>query len=149
VRFAPFQRTIDPLTKPLPVAVRVNAEPPAEIELGDRLVSDGTGLPPDDPIVNVWPFEMPPPGVGFWTVTVAVPALATSAAAIAAVKRVGETKVVVRAVPFQRTVELGTKFVPLTVNVKAALPALVEFGAKLETVGAGFVPSKLVREKLS
>jgi hypothetical protein len=36
-------------------------------------------------IVNVWALEVPPPGVAFTTVTEAVPAVAMSAAVIAAV----------------------------------------------------------------
>ena len=62
------------------------------------------------------------------TVTIAVPAVATSAAVIAACKLVLETKVVVRAFPFHRTVEEETKLDPVTVNVKAALPTGAELG---------------------
>ena len=46
-----------------------------------------------------------------------VAAVATSAAAIAAVSWVALTKVVVRAAPFQRTLEPLTKLVPVTVSV--------------------------------
>ena len=57
-------------------------------------------------IVNVWPDEVPPPGVGLVIVTVAVPALAISAAVIEAVNVVALTNVVVFAEPFQLITEL-------------------------------------------
>ena len=44
---------------------------------------------------------------------------------------------VVRLLPFQRTTEPETKFVPVTVKVKAALPALIEDGLKLLSFGTG------------
>jgi hypothetical protein len=43
-RFPPFHWTTEPLTKPLPLMVSVNANPPAVAELGLRLVVTGTGL---------------------------------------------------------------------------------------------------------
>ena len=61
--------------------------------------------------LKVCGFEVPPPGVGFTTVMEAVPAVAMSAAGTVAVSCVEETKVVVREVAPQRTVEVETKFV--------------------------------------
>src|SRR5207247_3518824 len=81
-----------------------------------------TCRPPPPAIVNVRPFEVPPPD-GFITVTVAEPAVATSLAPMAALSCVAPTKVVARAAPFHCTVEPATKFVPLTVRVNAPLPA--------------------------
>src|SRR5439155_15416257 len=66
-------------------------------------------------IVNVWAFEMPPPGVGLNTVTCAVPAVTMSAAAIAAVNCAAEAKAVVRLAPFHLTTAPLTKFEPFTV----------------------------------
>src|SRR2546422_9328174 len=60
-------------------------------------------------MVNTSALEVPPPGVGENTVTDAVPAVARSAAVTAAVSRVALTNVVVRAAPFQRTLEPLTK----------------------------------------
>lgn len=57
-------------------------------------------------MVNVEADDVPPPGVGFKTVTCAVPALAMSAAVIAACNCVELTKVVGRAVWFHCTVEV-------------------------------------------
>ena len=68
-------------------------------------------------IVNVSAFDVPPPGVGFTTVTDAVPTAATLAAGTIAVSCVEETNVVTRAEPFHLTVEVATMLVPLTVRV--------------------------------
>jgi len=65
-------------------------------ELGlSNVMAGGGGL-----IVTVAAEEVPPPGAGVETVTLAVPAVAMSAALIAAVRLVVETKVVVRVLPF-------------------------------------------------
>ena len=48
-----------------------------------------------------------------------------------------ETKVVGRSLPFQRTTELLTKFVPVMVRVNPPLPATVVAGLMLLIVGAG------------
>ena len=73
--------TTAPETKLLPFTVSVNAEPPTVAELGERVLIAGTGLL----IVKVWALEVPPPGEGLNTVTLAVPAVAMSAARIEAV----------------------------------------------------------------
>ena len=65
----------------------------------------------------------PPPGAGFVTVTLTVPAVDTSVAAIAAVTCVALTNVVGSAFVPKFTTEVATKFVPLTVNVKPVPPA--------------------------
>ncbi len=87
--------------------------------------------------MKVWVFEVPPPGEEFTTVTEAISALAISAALIAAVRDEEETNVVEREAPFQFTVELATKFVPLTVRVNDEPPADVEPGLKEVVVGTG------------
>ena len=84
MRFAPFHWTMEPLIKPVPLTVSINAEPPAVAETGLRLVVVGKGLL-ITLIVKVCAFEVPPPGAGVNTVTVAIPAVAMSAASIAAV----------------------------------------------------------------
>jgi hypothetical protein len=50
---------------------------------------------------------------------------------------VEETKVVVRAEPFQFTFDVERKFVPFTVRVNWALPAVVELGLIEVVVGIG------------
>ena len=89
--------------------------------------------------MNVNALETPPPGVGVETVNIAVPAVAMSAAVIAACKLVLETKVVERALPFHWTAEEETKLVPVTVNVNPALPATAELGLREETEGTGLL----------
>ena len=98
------------------------------------MMTGGWGL-----IVNVTEFEVPPPGAGLTTVTDAVPAVATFAAGTLAVSWVDETNVVIRATPFQLTVEVETKLVPFTVKVNLALPAAVEVGLIELMVGTGLL----------
>jgi hypothetical protein len=81
--------------------------------------------------------EVPPPGMGFVTVTAGVPTEAMAAAGIAAVNCVELTNVVVRAVPPKVTIEPAMKFVPLIVSVKAAAPTGAVFGEIVAIVGAG------------
>ena len=82
--------------------------------------------------------EVPPPGVGLNTVTEAVPEAARSLAGILAVSWVALTKVVVRLPPFHRTVEVGTKPLPVTVRVKAGPPLTAPLGESDVRTGAGF-----------
>jgi hypothetical protein len=79
-------------------------------------------------MVNVSAPEVPPAGVGVNTVTEAVPAVAMSLAGTAAVNCVALSGVVTSATPFHFTVEVLMKFVPVTVRVKPAPPAVAEEG---------------------
>ena len=90
-------------------------------------------------MVNVCALDVPPPGVGFTTVTEAVPGDATSAAVTVAVSCVEETNVVASVVAFHFTVEVETKLVPVTVNVKSMLPAVTQFGLIEVVVGSPFL----------
>src|SRR5262245_673689 len=81
--------------------------------------------------------EVPPPGAGVNTVTWAVPTFATSAAEMAAVRRVAVTNVVGRSAPFQRTIEAAMKLLPSTPSVKAPVPAGARFGVSALSPGAG------------
>ena len=78
VRSDPFHRTTDPETNPEPLTVSVKARPPAVALDGESEVIDGAGLL----MVNVAPLDVPPPGAGLNTVTVAVPVVAISLARI-------------------------------------------------------------------
>ena len=133
----PFHRTTDVMTKFVPVVVSVKAAPPAVALLGEMELSVGTGLVAV--IVNVCAVEVPPPGVELKTVTCAVPVEAMSLARIAACSCVLLTNVVVRLLAFQRTTEETTKFVPVTVSVKAPLPAAALLGEIELSVGAGLL----------
>ena len=90
-------------------------------------------------IVKVRALDVPPPGAGLKTVTLAAPALAMSEAKMLAVSCVLLTKVVVRFALFHRTIDPLTKFVPLTVSVNPAPPATALLGFKLLSVGTGLM----------
>ena len=89
VRSWPFHRTLELEMKLAPFTVSVKAGLPAVAELGEMLESVGNGLPAAL-MVKVSAPEVPPPGVGLKTVTLADPAVAISAAVMAAVSWVGE-----------------------------------------------------------
>jgi len=124
---APFHLTVELLTKFVPDKLNVKSGLPAVVELGLIELSVGTGFAAAV-TVNVTLFEVPPPGVGFTTVTGNAPVEVTSLAEIVAVSSVEETTVVVAAVPLKSTTEFEMKFVPSTVSVKSGLPAAVDVG---------------------
>jgi len=126
--------TVAPVTKPVPIRVSVNAAPLTVAVAGTIEVSVG---PETALIVNERVPEVPPPGAGLVTVTVAVPAVVISAAVIAAVNFVVLTNVVVLVAPLNFTNEVDTKPVPFTVRVKAAPPAVALVGEREVAVGAG------------
>src|SRR5438093_10787176 len=90
-------------------------------------------------MVRVCGFDVPPPGGALTPVTCGVPATGTSAAATVTVSCVADTYVVERAVPFQRTTEPATKFVPVTVSVNCGAPAWIRLGLSPVVAGTGFV----------
>ena len=104
VRLDPFHFTTEPLMKPVPVIVKVNAAVPAVALAGDSVLIVGIGFAALIVNAAVLP-HVPPPGAGFVTVTCPVPAVAMSAAVIAAVNCIALTYVVVRLDPFHFTTE--------------------------------------------
>lgn len=140
VRALPFHCAVDPFMKLVPVSCRVNAAPPAPVDVGEIDVSVGTGLFAAL-ILKLMEFDVPPPGVGFVTVTAGVPALATSVAKIAAVNCVAFTNVVVLGLPPKFTTDALTKFEPFTVNVNDPEPAVTPVGESTVIAGTGFVPA--------
>jgi hypothetical protein len=130
VNAAPPQLTTEPETNPVPFTVNVNCAPPTNVHVGLRELMLGAAL-----IVNVCAFDVPPPGAGLTTVIDAVPAVATREAGTVAVNCVAEINVVVSEVPFQSTVEVETKFVPLTVKVNCGPPAVAQVGLIAVVVG--------------
>ncbi len=125
----------------VPVSVMVKPAPPASAEVGTIEERVGTGLLLV--MVKVCADDCPPPGGELPTVTDAVPIETMSAAGTEAVREVALTKVVVSAALFQRTAELLTKFVPVTVSVNVAPPASPEVGAIEVSVGAGLLTVKV------
>jgi hypothetical protein len=127
-----------PLTNPPPLTVNVNPAPPTATDDGVKPLIEGTGFPTE----NETDVEVPPPGVGFVTVTGKLPELLISDARMAAVNCVGPTKVVTRATFLNFTAEVLTKFVPFTVNVKAPEFTSFEVGDKVVIVGTGLLTLK-------
>jgi len=132
--------TVAPALKPVPVILSVNPAPPTVAVVGATEVSAG---PEAVLIVNDKLADEPPPGAGLVTLTVAVPAVAISAAVIAAVNFVVLTNVVVLVAPLNFTSDVDTKPVPLTVKVKAAPPAVALVGEREVAVGAGLLMVKV------
>ena len=132
--------TVAPATKPVPVILSVNPAPPTVAVAGTIAVSAGDEAAL---IVNDTEPDVPPPGAGFVTVTGAVPAVAISAAVIAAVNCVAFTNVVVLAAPLNFTTDVETNPVPFTVRVKAAPPAVALVGEREVSVGAGLLMVKV------
>jgi len=114
-----------------PVTVSVNEPLPAtaEVLLNDVMVGPFTGyaLAAEEEVLE------------FWTVTFCDPADASSATVTAAVSEVGPALVVASAVKPQYTVELATKFAPVTVSVKPVDPATPGVGLSDVMVGPATV----------
>jgi hypothetical protein len=135
VRAAPFHCTVAPCANPLPLTVRSKAPLPATMLAGlSEAISGAPAV-----IAKETAAEVPPPGVGFTTVTWAVPTLATSATAIPAVSIEALTYVVARAEPFHWTVESSTNPDPFTVSANALPPAVTELGERELIAGTGFL----------
>src|SRR6266404_2543677 len=94
-------------------------------------------------MVRVRGLETPPPGAGFDTARLAVPALATSAARIAASTWVALTYVVRRGDPFHSTDDCGTNPLPCSVRLKSVIPAETLTGLSEVRPGSGFTPRPL------
>lgn len=127
-RLFPFHCTVALETKLLPFTVSVKSPEPAPIFAGESELIAGSGL-----MVKVEAAEVPLSGLT--TVTLAVPAEATSLAEMAAVSCELFAKVVVRLFPFHCTVAPETKLLPFTVNVRAPVPAPTLFGESELIVG--------------
>lgn len=145
VRFAPPHCTCEVAMNPLPLTVNVKA--PELIAAAGGWMPDKTGaglavIAKDNPA------EVPPPGVALTTVTVAVPAAATSAMVMAAVSCVALTYVVVRLLPFHCTCDEAMNPLPLTVSENAADPAAVVAGAIEAIAGVGLLTLKIAAAEL-
>jgi hypothetical protein len=93
---------------------------------------------------------VPPPGLGFTTVTEAVLAAAMSEAGTLAVNCEWLTKVVASELSFQFTTAPETKPVPFTVRVNPFPPGAVASGARGWLIrGTGFSAAKALELKIS
>jgi hypothetical protein len=82
--------------------------------------------------------EVPPPGEGFVSARVAVPASDISVEAIATDNWVEVTNVTGRTAPFKLAVVCATNPLPVTESAKAGLPAARDAGFMLVIDGAGY-----------
>jgi hypothetical protein len=112
VRVVPPKLTVAPATNFVPVIASWNGPPPAAAEFGLRLVMAGSGLL----TAKDNAFEVPPPGVGFVTVTFRGPGVLKADPGTVTVICVEPTLLGVRAEPPKLTVAPLTKFAPLMTN---------------------------------
>ena len=77
----PLKLTVAPLTKPVPLTMRVKAAPPTVVPVGESVVIVGTGLL----TAMLMAEDVPPPGAELNTVIGKDPVVAISAAVMAAV----------------------------------------------------------------
>jgi hypothetical protein len=145
-RLLPFHRTWEDETKLEPVTVSVKAGPNAMVLVGESGgVMTGAGLS----MVNVCALEVPPPGVGLKTVTEAVPPFAMSEAGTVACSCVAVWETIARLLPFHITWEDGIKLEPVTVSVKAAVPAMALAGDSGDVVaGTGLSTQNEIGEEV-
>ena len=126
------------LLKFVPLTVNTKAEPPVNVVCGLIELRLGMGFS----TLNDW-LAVPPPGPGFETNTRNVPIVVRSLAGITARTWLLLSKKVVRApVPFQRTPEVETKLVPVTVMVNWAEPTSTLAGESSVTLGLGLLTAK-------
>jgi hypothetical protein len=102
----------------------------------------------DDPVddavmVKLVVAEVPPPGAGVITLIATMRGVVKSAAEMPARSCVALTNVVGRSVPSQRTLEVGTKLLPVTVSVSPPVPAAAVVGDRLLATGVGALMEKL------
>ncbi len=143
MRAAPFHWALEDGTKPVPVSVTTMFAS-VTYKAGALAKITGTGLL----MGSVAGAEVPPPGVGFATVTCTVAPLLMEFAATEACSCVLLTKVVVSAVPFHITTDEDTKPEPFTVRVVAEVPAARDVGEVEDTTGAGFTTAKALADEL-
>lgn len=129
----PFQFTAEFATKFEPVTASEKAAPPAAVFEGAKPVIVGTELL----TVNCCAKEVPPPGVGFVTVTLSTPAVTMSLASIAAESWLELVNVVARGAPFQFTTDVLTNPRPVKESVNAAPPTEAVAGLRLLIPGVG------------
>jgi len=125
---------------PLPLAVSVKLAPPAATVVGLMVLR--TGTPGAAVTLRFMLFDVQTPPVqdaGLVTTMATLPCVATSVACTAIVSWVPELTVAVRATPPTVAVAPFTNPVPVTVRVKAVLPAAILDGLKLLIVGVGLL----------
>ena len=127
-RFVLFTLTTDCGAKLVPVRTNVTPNDPARTVVGEMEVIVGTLLGAGVIVKVREVADVPPPGVGVNTTTVAVPGLAIRLAGTLVVIWLVLRKVVTSAFPFHSTSEPGEKLLPVTVKVNAVPPACAVVG---------------------
>jgi hypothetical protein len=136
-RSAPFQRTTEVLSNPVPITVIVKPCLPTDALLGDRKLKETVVAVPDT--VNGQAFDSPPPGTGVNTVTSGELTTEISDAEIVVWIFRSLTNVVARSAPFQRMTETGRNPLPTTSSVNPVPPAVALLGESEVMPGRGFV----------
>jgi hypothetical protein len=136
-RFAPFHKTTELASNPVPVIVMVAGVPGGTIR-GEIAVIATVGLFTS----NVAAVEVPPPGPEFCTVIRLAELPVRSAAGMVAFNSVALTNVVPSAMPFHTTTLDGTKPVPVASSSVSADPASTLAGFTLLIEGAGLFTEK-------
>ena len=121
------QLTVVDEVKLAPLTISVKAAPPAVADAGLRLVMEVGGKM----MVKAALLEAP------LTVTLIAPAVAIRLAGTSAINCDALTKVVASGAAPQLTVASEVKSAPLTISVKAALPAVTDAGFRLVMDGVG------------
>ena len=147
VSVLPFHLIVVPLMKLVPSTVSIKEALPAVALLGVKTLSIGTGLL--GVMVKGKAELVPPPGSGVKTVTDTDPAAIKFVAGTSAVNCVGLIKLVARSTPFHLTTEPLTKLLPVTVSVKAALPAIAVTGLIETITGTGLFTTTVLMVKVS
>jgi hypothetical protein len=102
-----------------------------------------------DVIAKDTALEIPPPGPGLVTVTLAAPGSLISPALMAAVSWDALTNVVLRLAPAKRTVAPATKLDPLMVSVKSGPPATADSGLRELMTGTGLLMANATEAEVS
>ena len=123
--------------KLVPVSVKLKLAPPTVAEEGATPLSVGTFE--TCPTTNVAEFDVPLL-LGFCTVMLATPPLATRAEETVAVNWVELVKFVIRNEPFQSTVAPAENPDPFTVSVNPELPGAMPAGLSEEILGPLLTP---------
>lgn len=112
----------------MPLISRVAPGVPARTVIGEIEVIVGTLLGAGVMVKVREVADVPPPGEGVKTVTVAVPGVAIRAAGTCVVASLVLRKFVTSGVPFHSTAPPGEKLLPITVRVNAVSPAFFVVG---------------------
>jgi len=132
----PFIATTELALKFVPVSERVKAVSPANLLAGDKALSVGMGLFRVSVKGGV---DVPPPGVGFVTVTAKSPLVTMLEAGMCALNWVVLRKFVTTGVPAKLTTEVGMKSLPETLKVTSGPPAGALAGSRLVAIGTGLL----------